>query len=65
MNKDIMQGDWKILRGRIKQAWGKLTDDQIDKVQGDLDRLEGEIQRTYGLSRDEARQKYTEWKSKL
>lgn len=51
MNKETVQGDWKIMKGKIKQAWGKLTDDQIESAQGDLDKLEGEIQKTYGLEK--------------
>lgn len=65
MNKDTVQGEWKILKGKIKQAWGKLTDDQIDSAEGNLDKLEGEIQKTYGLTQDEAKKKYAEWKKKL
>ena len=65
MNKDTVQGDWKIMKGKIKQAWGKLTDDQIDMAEGNLDKLEGEIQRSYGISKDEAHKKYSEWKHKL
>ena len=51
MNKDTVQGDWKIMKGKIKQAWGKLTDDQIDRAEGNLDTLEGEIQKSYGLAK--------------
>ena len=64
MNKDTMQGDWKIMKGKIKQAWGKLTDDQIDRAEGNLDTLEGEIQKSYGLSKEDAQKKYSEWRSK-
>ncbi|WII72580.1 CsbD family protein [Bdellovibrio sp. 22V] len=65
MNKDTMQGDWKVMKGKIKQAWSKLTDDQINSAEGNLDRLEGEIQKTYGLSREEAKKKYGDWKKTL
>ncbi|MFS4460144.1 CsbD family protein [Bdellovibrio sp. HCB2-146] len=65
MNKDTVQGDWKIMKGKIKQAWGKLTDDQIDMAEGNLDKLEGEIQKSYGISKDEAHEKYSEWKNKI
>lgn len=65
MNKQTVQGDWKILKGKIKQAWGKLTDDQIESAQGDLDKLEGEIEKTYGLKKEEAKKKYDEWKKSL
>ncbi len=65
MNKDTVQGDWKILKGKIKQAWGKLTDDEIDEAQGDLDKLEGNIQKAYGMSKDEAHKTYEEWRKKM
>lgn len=65
VNKNTMQGDWKIVKGKIKAAWGKLTDNQIESAQGDLDKLEGEIQKTYGLTKEEARKKYGEWKKGL
>lgn len=65
MNKQTTQGEWKILKGKIQQAWGKLTDDQIESAKGDLQKLEGEIQKTYGLKKEEAKQRYEEWKKKL
>lgn len=65
MNKQTTQGEWKILRGKIKQAWGKLTDDQIESTKGDLQKLEGEIQKAYGLKTEEAKKKYEAWKKTL
>lgn len=65
MNKQTTQGDWKIIKGKIKQAWGKLTDDQIESAKGDLQKLEGEIQKAYGLKQEEAKKKYNEWKKNL
>ncbi len=64
MNKDIIGGDWKIVKGRIKQAWGKLSDDQIDESHGNMDILEGQIQKTYGLSEDEAKKRLKDWNRK-
>ncbi len=55
MNNDVLQGKWKQLRGRVKQQWGKLTDDQIQQVNGNYDRLTGLLQEQYGYSRDKAR----------
>ncbi len=55
MNRDVMQGKWKQLRGRVKQQWGKLTDSQIDQVNGNYDRLTGLLQEQYGYSVDKAR----------
>jgi uncharacterized protein YjbJ (UPF0337 family) len=55
MNKDILQGQWTQLKGRIRKQWGKLTDDDVDQVQGDAEVLSGKIQERYGRTKDEAR----------
>jgi hyperosmotically inducible protein len=52
MNQDILEGKWKQLRGRVKEMWGKLTDDDLDKIDGHRDRLTGVIQAKYGYARD-------------
>lgn len=54
MNKDILQGMWKQVRGDIKTKWGKLTDDELDQVAGQREKLLGLIQQKYGEKRDEA-----------
>jgi len=65
MNKDTATGDWKILKGKIKSAWGKLTDDDINSLKGDINKLEGHIQKAYGLSKEDATKKFNEFKNKL
>ena len=54
MNWDIVQGNWKQFKGKVKAQWGNLTDDQIDVIAGKRTELAGKIQETYGLSKDEA-----------
>lgn len=54
MNKDILQGMWKQVRGDIKTKWGKLTDDELDQVAGQRDKLLGLIQQKYGENREAA-----------
>ena len=54
MNWDTVKGDWKQFRGKVKEAWGRLTDDQLDVVAGKRDQLIGAIQKGYGIARDEA-----------
>jgi len=54
MNRDILEGKWKQLRGQVRQQWGELTDNDLDQVSGRFDRLAGLIQEKYGYSRDEA-----------
>lgn len=53
MNKDRIEGQWKQVRGEVRKQWGKLTDDDLDKIAGERDKLEGRIQELYGRSRDE------------
>jgi len=54
MNTDVLQGNWKQLRGELRKQWGKLTDDDLDRVAGSADQLAGILQEKYGLSRSEA-----------
>ena len=54
MNQDILAGKWKQMRGQAKQWWGKLTDDDLDRVDGAMDKLAGVLQERYGWGRDQA-----------
>lgn len=54
-NQDILGGKWKQLRGQVKQKWGKLTDDELDRVEGRAEELAGLLQERYGLAREEAK----------
>lgn len=54
MNEDYLGGNWKQFKGKIKEQWGKLTDDDLDVVEGKRDQLVGKIQERYGIARDEA-----------
>ncbi len=61
MNTDTLKGNWKQLRGKAKERWGKLTDDDLDVVEGKRDQLVGRIQERYGMARDEAEKQVDEW----
>lgn len=54
MNWDTMKGQWKQVRGKIKEQWGKLTDDDLDRIEGKRDQLLGAVQKRYGIAREEA-----------
>lgn len=56
MNWDIVKGDWKQFKGKVKAQWGNLTDDQLDVIDGKRIELAGKIQESYGLSKDEIEQ---------
>lgn len=55
MNDDRLEGNWKQLRGKVQEQWGKLTNDDLDEVAGRRDQLIGKIQAQYGKSKDEAK----------
>ena len=54
MNRDVLRGRWKQLKGEVKTRWGRLTDDDLDVVCGQYDKLAGSIQERYGWARDRA-----------
>ena len=60
MNKDVFEGKWKQLRGEAKVWWGKLTDDDLDKVEGEYDKFVGVLQERYGYSREQAEEEIEE-----
>ena len=59
MNWDQVQGSWKQFKGQVKQKWGDLTDDEIDRVEGRQEELAGLIQKKYGKTSEEASAKST------
>lgn len=54
MNDDILQGKWTQLKGKVKQQWGKLTDDDFDAINGKRVELVGKVQSRYGYAREKA-----------
>lgn len=63
MNWDQVEGKWKQFKGEVKQQWGKLTDDELDRAAGKRDEIEGLIQERYGVAREEAKKQVDEWMS--
>ena len=64
MNWDRIEGHWKQVAGRVKEQWGKLTDDDLDIVAGRREQLAGKIQERYGVAKDEAELQLAEWQRK-
>jgi uncharacterized protein YjbJ (UPF0337 family) len=54
MNQDIIQGKWKQLKGSIRNQWGKLTDDDLDRLDGNQQYLSGKLQERYGWAKETA-----------
>ena len=69
MNKDVLEGKWKQIRGEAKGWWGKLTDDDLERAGGKFDVLAGLLQEKYGYTReraaDEIDKHVTEYEAKL
>jgi uncharacterized protein YjbJ (UPF0337 family) len=69
MNKDILEGRWKQMRGEARAWWGKLTDNDLDRAAGKFDVLVGLLQEKYGYSRqqavDEVEKRVTEYETDL
>jgi uncharacterized protein YjbJ (UPF0337 family) len=61
MNEDTLRGQWNQLKGYVREQWGKLTDDDLDRIQGETEQLVGRIQQRYGIARDEAQRQVDEW----
>jgi uncharacterized protein YjbJ (UPF0337 family) len=64
MNRDITKGNFTQLKGKIKEQWGKLTDDELDEIAGRRDQLEGKIQERYGIAKDQVRTDVDDWLSR-
>jgi uncharacterized protein YjbJ (UPF0337 family) len=64
MDWNRVEGNWKQLKGKIKEQWGNLTDDDLDKIDGKREQLEGKIQERYGLDNDAARKHVDDWINK-
>jgi uncharacterized protein YjbJ (UPF0337 family) len=61
MDWSRVEGNWKQVKGKLKEKWGQLTDDDLDKIAGRREQLEGKIQERYGLTRDMVRKDVDDW----
>ena len=65
MNSDMIAGNWKQLTGKVKEQWGKLTDDDMTVIDGKRDQLVGRVQERYGIAKDKAEEQVAAWERKL
>lgn len=65
MNWDRIEGNWHQMKGKAVEQWGKLTNDDLDRLDGKREQLIGRIQECYGITRDEAEKQVTEWSNRL
>jgi uncharacterized protein YjbJ (UPF0337 family) len=61
MNRDTLNGQWNQLKGSVREQWGRLTNDDIDQIQGKSEQLVGKLQERYGIARDEAQRQLDAW----
>jgi uncharacterized protein YjbJ (UPF0337 family) len=64
MDWNRIEGNWKQFKGKIKEQWGHLTDDDLDKIAGKREQLEGKIQERAGITKDAARKDVDDWLKK-
>ena len=65
MDWDRIEGNWKQFTGKVKEQWGKLTDDDLATIDGKREQLEGALQERYGIAKDEAKQHIDDWLDSL
>jgi len=61
MDWNRVEGNWKQLKGKVKEQWGRLTDDDLNVIAGRQDQLEGKIQERYGYARDQIHKEVEAW----
>lgn len=61
MNEDRIKGNWKQFTGKVKEQWGKLTDDDMDVIAGKRDQMLGKLQERQGLAKEAAEDQLKNW----
>ena len=61
MDWNRVEGNWKQMKGKVNEQWGKLTDDDLDVIAGKQDQLEGRLQQRYGYAKDQAQKEVDSW----
>lgn len=65
MEWNHIEGNWDKLKGKFKEKWGKLTDDDLTAVGGKKDQLVGSLKKSYGMQKEEAERQLEEFSTKL
>jgi uncharacterized protein YjbJ (UPF0337 family) len=61
MNNDRVAGAWHEIKGKVKEKWGKLTDDDLNTIDGRREQLEGKLQERYGYAKDQVKKDIDDW----
>ena len=64
MNQDRLEGSWLEFKGKVKEQWGKLTDDDLDVIAGKRDQMIGKLKQRHGLTEEEAHTQLDDWHRK-
>ncbi len=64
MNKDEVRGNWKQFKGKAKEQWSKLTDDDMTIIEGKRNQLVGKIQERYGYAKEKAEKEVVDWENR-
>ncbi|MCX7355214.1 MAG: CsbD family protein [Alphaproteobacteria bacterium] len=64
MNWDATKGNWNQFKGKVKEQWGKLTDDDLARIEGKRDQLLGSVQERYGIEKEEAEKQLKQFESR-
>ena len=62
MNEQRIKGNWNQIKGKVKEKWGELTNDELDRIDGKADQLVGAVQKSYGLSQEQAQKDVAAWR---
>jgi len=65
MNWDVVKGNWTQLKGKVREEWGDLTDNEFEEIAGQKDQLVGKLQERYGWSREEADRRANDWAGRV
>lgn len=65
MNWDQIEGNWTQLKGKAREQWGELSDDEVQEAKGEREQLLGLIQKKYGVAREEAERQVSKWQNDL
>ena len=65
MNADILKGKWHEFKGKVREQWGELTDNDVEEINGNREQLVGKLQQRYGLAQDKAAKEINAWLENL
>ena len=65
MNWDQIEGNWTQLKGKAREQWGELSDDEVQEAKGEREQVLGLIQKKYGVAREEAERQVSKWQNDL